>query len=287
MAFVKLDTGILNSTLWVERECREVFITALLMAEPREFTEPMEVYEVRSLDLTGWSVPPGWYGFVDAAGVGIVRRALVDPDAGLAALEKLGSVEPESRSKDFDGRRLVRVNGGYVVLNFMKYRDRDYTAAVRAQRYRDRKKITLANGASHRDVTPSHRDITQAEAEAEAENTLEATPLVIEGKPRRPVCPTSKLIELYHKHLPMLPHVEVLSDGRKRALAARWRQVLSDPEIKTAEQAVEWFEWYFSRAATSKFLTGKAKDWHADFDFLISPNKFAKVLEGAYHKEHA
>ena len=37
MAFVKLDTGILKSTLWMEMAQRNVFLTALLMAEPREF----------------------------------------------------------------------------------------------------------------------------------------------------------------------------------------------------------------------------------------------------------
>jgi len=164
MAFVKLDTGILNSTLWVERECREVFLTALLMALPREFTEPQAQIEVRSLLLTGFVAPPGWYGFIEAAGVGIVRRAMVDQAVGMEALEKLGSEDPESRSKEYGGRRLIRVNGGYLVLNFIKYRDKDHTAAERARRYRDKK----AN-ASRCDISTSHRDITQAEAYTEAE----------------------------------------------------------------------------------------------------------------------
>ncbi len=164
MAFVKLDTGILNSTLWVERECREVFITALLMAMPREFTEPQPQIEVRTLNPTGFVAPAGWYGFVEAAGIGIVRRAMVDHEAGMSALERLGSEDPESRSKEYGGRRLIRVNGGYLVLNFLKYRDKDHTAAERARRYRDRKAA-----ASRRDISASHRDITQAEAEAYTE----------------------------------------------------------------------------------------------------------------------
>ena len=140
MAFVKLDTGILDSTLWIERECREVFITALLLAEPYELRQPTEQYEVRRLEKTGFVIPPGWYGLVNAAGVGIVRRALVDPEPGMVALERLGSPDPESRSQDFEGRRLIRVDGGFIVLNFMKYRDRDYTGAERAKRYRERQK---------------------------------------------------------------------------------------------------------------------------------------------------
>jgi len=166
MPFVKLDCGILNSTIWFERECREVFLTALLMAEPVELTSPTEQIEVNSLNATGWVVPPGWYGFVPAAGVGIINRAGVDQAAGLVALERLGSPEQSSRSPEFEGRRLVRVDGGYLVLNYMKYRERDYTSAERQRRYRERL-------ALRRNSAPSRRNITQAEAEAEAEVEVE------------------------------------------------------------------------------------------------------------------
>lgn len=143
MPFVKLDTEILNSTLWVDREGREVFITALLMAEPEEFKEPMEQFEVGSMKTTGFVVPPGWYGLVRAAGSGIVRRAMVDHETGMEALKRLGSEDPESRSVAYGGRRLVRVNGGYAVLNYMKFRDRDYNAAIRQKNLRERKKLGI------------------------------------------------------------------------------------------------------------------------------------------------
>lgn len=144
MPFVKLDTGILDSTLWVERECREVFITALLLAEPLEVTGPREQLEVRTLEKTGFVVPPGWYGFIRAAGVGILRRALVDIGEGMTALEKLGAPDPESRSAEYGGRRMVRVDGGYILLNYMKYRDRDYSAGDRQDRLRKRKLVRSA-----------------------------------------------------------------------------------------------------------------------------------------------
>lgn len=184
MAFVKLDCGILNSTLWVEREPRDVFITALLMAVPFEVTQPTPQFRVNSIEPTGFVVPPGWYGFVEAAGPGIVRRAIADPVLGMQALEKLGEPDLESRSADFDGRRLVRVDGGYIILNYMKYREKDNTAAIRQKRYRERKKGTTdpENGRrlqgtpiaeSPRDGDKVTRDmlsrVTKAEAEAEAE----------------------------------------------------------------------------------------------------------------------
>ena len=89
MPFVKLDCGILTSTLWMDQVAREVFITALLMAEPAEFDEPIPQIETNTLNFTGWAAPPGWYGFVPAAGVGIIRTAGVNIDAGKAALERL------------------------------------------------------------------------------------------------------------------------------------------------------------------------------------------------------
>ena len=167
MPFVKLDCGILDSTLWVDREAREVFVTALLMAEPWEIKEPTPQINVRDLSCTGFSVPVGWYGFLHAAGSGIVRRSGLSSKEGLDALERLGAPDAESRSHDFDGRRLVRVDGGFVVLNYDKYRKRDYTNADRQARHRARNAVTLTGNA----VTS--RRVTQAEAEAEEEGEVE------------------------------------------------------------------------------------------------------------------
>lgn len=166
MPFVKLDCGMLDSTLWMDRNSREVFITALLMAEPVEVPEPLKQIAVRTLENTDFVVPPGWYGFVPAAGVGIIGRARLEQEAGLAALERLGAADPESRSREFEGRRLVRVNGGYLVLNYMRYREKDHSGAERAARYRARRKH-LTNVT--RDGVTVTRDITHADADADAD----------------------------------------------------------------------------------------------------------------------
>lgn len=164
MPFVKLDCGMLNSTIWFEREAREVFITALLMAEPVEYTAPVPQIAVNEIKLTGFVAPAGWYGFVPASGPGIVSRAQLDQKNGLEALKRLGDVDPESRSKEFEGRRMIRVDGGYLILNYIKYRERDYSTAERSKRYRERKAALAASRVTN--VT-SRRDITQAEEEAE------------------------------------------------------------------------------------------------------------------------
>ena len=170
MAFVKLDCGLLDSTLWVDRDAREIFLTCLLMAEPREFGLPSKQIEIRSVTPTGFEAPAGWYGFVPAASTGIIRRAGMTQEAGMAALERLGGPDPESRTPNFDGRRLIRIDGGFLILNYMKYRERDYSSAERSKRYRERKleRKALENVTASRHAVTS-RSVTQAEAEGEAE----------------------------------------------------------------------------------------------------------------------
>jgi len=181
MPFVKLDTTILDSSLWISRDDREIFITALLLARPYELKTPAPQIEIRSLKETGFIVPPGWYGLVECSGSAIARRAILEFEQTLIALEKLGSVDLESRSTDFDGRRMVRVLGGFIVLKFMDYRDKDSSNADRQNRFRQRQKERMrVNSVSTNNVditalhnvTSNHAD---ADAEADAEKEKKAT----------------------------------------------------------------------------------------------------------------
>ena len=170
MPFLKLDCGILDSSLWVNPVVRDIFITALLMCEPYEVRESEPQLDVYLMVEKEFKVPPGWYGLARAAGVGIIRRALIeDIQAGMEALRVLGEPEEHSRSKEYEGRRLVRINGGYLALNFDKYRFRDYTNAERQARFRERKR--KSNAVTPLSNTVISRCVTQAEAKAEAKET--------------------------------------------------------------------------------------------------------------------
>lgn len=91
-------------------------------------------------------------------------------------------------------------------------------------------------------------------------------------------CPTEQLLALYHETLPMCPRVQKMTDTRERLLRARWRE---HPDIELWRQ-------YFAIVRESKFLTGKANGsrdrapFLADFEWLIKPGNFAKVMEGKY-----
>lgn len=101
-----------------------------------------------------------------------------------------------------------------------------------------------------------------------------------------PSAPIEEIIKLYNEKLPMLPRVTVVNDSRKRAISARWREVVTADKLDR-KAGLEFFAWYFGMVSQSKFLTGKAKDWKADIDFLTNPSKFPRVIEGFYHKEQA
>ena len=99
---------------------------------------------------------------------GLARRATVTLEECEEALEALASPDTHSRTKTNEGRRIEMIDGdevGWEVLNYLKYRDKDHTAAERQKRYRQRKSknvtrnVTESNGESQR--------VTQAEAEAE------------------------------------------------------------------------------------------------------------------------
>jgi len=114
---------------------------------------------------------------------------------------------------------------------------------------------------------------------------IEPTVLVPSPKVERtPSAPISEIVEMFNTKLTQLPRCEVLNDSRKKAISARWRDVVAEQKF-TKEQGLEWFSNFFDHIGTSKFLTGKVKPWRADVDFIFKPTSFARIVEGAYHKD--
>lgn len=69
-----------------------------------------------------------------------------------------------------------------------------------------------------------------------------------------------------------LPKVRSLSEPRKRKIKAV-RKILGDLS----------FDGFFQKVEKSDFLTGRSgKDWKADFDFILQPQKTVKIIEGSY-----
>lgn len=231
MPFVKLDVNLLNSSLWLDRPARELFITALLLAVPDAVDEPLEALQPDSLAPLGFIVPPGRYGMVHASPLGVIRQAGLEMVEGRDALRRLSDPDPDSRTPDFDGRRVVRVPGGLIVLNYAKYRERDYTASERQRRFRERMRRnsseSVGMGVTKRDVTDSNgvtsRQITHAEAEAEADKSKNLSPAIPHRKiinvrpPPPPAAPQWGEIKVHY------PSRTGSQDWRRALIAAQAR----------------------------------------------------------------
>lgn len=97
--FTKLFSSILDSTIWDE-DCatRILWITMLAMVN----RDSQVLTSVKNLSL---------------------RARLTVNDVN-DSLEKLLAPDPESKSREHEGRRIVRIDGGWQILNYEKYRNK-------------------------------------------------------------------------------------------------------------------------------------------------------------------
>lgn len=83
---------------------------------------------------------------------------------------------------------------------------------------------------------------------------------------------TEEIVGYYHKHNPTLPKVRLpLSKISARNLRARFKE----------NNGLDWNE-FFKRVSMSEFLSGKTKDWNANFHWCVRPTNFEKIQNGEY-----
>lgn len=149
--YTKLFNSILASTIWREDDkTRIVWITLLAMADR--------------------------YGVAEGSVPGLADFARVSVDDCRAALEKLMAPDSDSRSHEFEGRRIAKVDGGWQILNHQKYRMK-MSADDRREYFRTKKAEQRSKKSTNvKDMSLTVLDIrdkstmsTHAEAEAEAE----------------------------------------------------------------------------------------------------------------------
>jgi hypothetical protein len=113
-------------------------------------------------------------------------------------------------------------------------------------------------------------------------------------------CPYQQIIGAYHKHFPSGPQVSKLTDKRKRAIAARWREVRKG-EYRTAGQpqaprdqdkALHFFERYFAYCESLPWCTGRqpmkdSRHFRATIDNLIGADFMAKRSDEAHDAREA
>lgn len=149
MTFTKLFSSITESTIWCEPErTRLVWITMLAMADR--------------------------HGRVWASIPGLANRARVPVEDCRTALDTFLAPDRDSRTPDFEGRRIASIDGGWRLLNHEKYRairdeesireaKRKYMANRRAKEKQQIKIVT-----NKVEIVERGRPIAEADTEAES-----------------------------------------------------------------------------------------------------------------------
>jgi hypothetical protein len=120
MGFTKLDPGIILSSVMSEKD---------------------SVFKIWIVLLASCG-PDGVARISSAAIAKIAGKELCDVDE---AIKILSSPDPRSRSKASKGKRIRRVDGGYLLINYKKYREFSHgdpgsSGAARTRKWREKKK---------------------------------------------------------------------------------------------------------------------------------------------------
>ena len=235
--YVKVFADILQSTVWSEdSDTRIVWLTLLLLAEED--------------------------GLVRATAPGIAHLARVPLDRTCAAIERFESPDEFSRTPENEGRRLERVDGGYVILNYARYRalktraeQREQTRK-RVQAFRERKRLekAVADGnAPVTDVTPGNATQTQSTESPSGDSS-----------PEDDGVPFAEIMETWNSRGDWA-RITGWSPERKTKLRTRW---------KSRAFREKW------RASLERAARNTWRSEHADFDAWIkNDNNWRKYLE--------
>ncbi len=130
--------------------------------------------------------------------------------------------------------------------------------------------ITICNYNKYQDNNTV--DNTQITNEQQTNNKRVTTTKEYKERKERKNIIYSSLQNAYNTHCKSLPKCTKITDQRKRMIDAR-----------LTDYSEEDFITVFKNAEESDFLSGRSGDWNScNFDWLIKPNNFVKVLEGTY-----
>ena len=152
--YTPIFRDLLDSSLWATATpaARCVWITFLLDADPE--------------------------GCIPTSVPGLARRANVTVDEARAAIAMLEAPDPDSRTPDFEGRRVAKIAGGWQVLNFVAKRE---LAKHEAEKARKRKWAT-ANGKR-----PPANDNDDASSTSAPASNLDASSETLDAPKPKPL----------------------------------------------------------------------------------------------------
>ena len=182
--------------------------------------------------------------------VGVIEKAL-------DIFEQLGLIE-------------VLDNGAIYMLDIQNYIGKSTTEADRKRDYRNRideeKKIISGQ------MSGQNSDKSTPEIDIEIEKDIDIDIEKERETEKRKRVDYQRIVDMYNDTCVSFPKVHSISDARKKAIKARLNTY-----------SVYDFKILFKKAESSDFLKGKnARNWSANFDWLIKDANMAKVLDGNY-----
>lgn len=130
--YTKLFSSLLTSSVWCEDNATRItWITLLALCDAR--------------------------GMVEGSIPGIANQAQLSVEDAQRAMGKLMGPDPYSRTPDHDGRRIEAVRGGWIILNYLDYRnklqEKEGSKARAMRESRARKSDSATNGNTLPKVT--------------------------------------------------------------------------------------------------------------------------------------
>ena len=198
----------------------------------------------------------------------------------------------------FDNFNMIeRTTKGIYLVNFQKHQNLDGLERVkeqnriRKQNQRAKDKIlTLPDMANNDSHVTCHDNVTQCHATEEEKEEDKDIYIIYSSneeytqasEPDLLKIDYQRIVDTYNRVCIDLPSVKVVAEHRKKKIKT-FMNALSKAKVLKDLDIYQKFEYIFSRAQESDFLTGRNKPngW-CGFDWLITSTNAIKVIEGNY-----
>ena len=198
-----------------------------------------------------------------------------DDDGFIASPKKIiravGCSEDDIRlliSKGF----IIPKESGIVIIRHWKLNNYLQSDRYKKTIYQDEMKTLTIEGGVYNTDTPCIQDVSVGKdrigKDRIGKDNIVHTSSVDDCPP---AIDYQSVLDLFNQICVSLPKATKLTDTRRR-------------KIKSVHKLLDGisFNDFFERVETSDFLTGRVKEWRADFDWIMQPKNAVKIIEGNY-----
>ena len=166
----------------------------------------------------------------------------------IKALQQVGAIE-------------ILDDGSFYMIAMQDLIGKEGASAERVRKFRERQKQNEIK------MLPCNTNVTNCNTEIEKEKEIE-----LDIEKDKKINKYNDVVEIYNTYCTNLAQVQKLTEKRKIAIKKLLKEI-----------NLEQFKEICAIANKSDFLTGNNdRNWKADFDFIIRPDKAVSILEGKY-----